>query len=173
MTKTEIDEFASMLFAANNKIVLKALSELRKSGHKEHLPALIELLNSTASLEIKTEITSILNQLKETASVEIIANAIKEDKYKGILQTLLASCWNSGLDYGKHLLLFTEVFINQPFLEAFEAYTLIDSTDGILFSAKDIATATQLLRESYPKSDTEKKPLFESLILILEDKKQA
>jgi len=171
MTKQETKNLSKLLFSADDNTVLNALSEIRKVGNVEHLPAIIDLLCSPASGKIKTEIISILNQLKDTNSVKIIAEAISNENYSDIQQILLASCWNSGLNYSSYTTIFTEIFIKSPFMVAFEAYTIIDSTDGILFSAKEISASEALLKENYASAEDDKKPLYESLLLIFEDKK--
>jgi hypothetical protein len=120
------------LFSRNTEVILQTLHSIRVQGSSEIVPHLIELLNHAQSREIDLAIIGLLNDLKQkSVRIEII-RALKNQKYEKIHQVLLASCWQSGLDYSEYLDFFVDIFISGSFEIAFEAYTVIESMEAEL-----------------------------------------
>jgi len=105
--------------------VIETIEELRFSGKSSDIPLLIELLHLSNNPEIKTKITQLFANLKESDSIPLIVEAIQNQKYSPELKELVSSCWENGLDYSNYLSLFVDLLIENDFLVAFEAYTVI------------------------------------------------
>jgi len=68
--------------------------------------------------------------LKESDTIPLIIEGIKNQKYAPELKSLIASCWENGLDYSKYIPLFVDLLIDNEFDVAFEAYTVIMNTES-------------------------------------------
>lgn len=109
--------------------VIETLEELRISGKVSDIPVLIELLHLTQNPEIKSKIIDLFGNLKESDSIPLIIEAIRNQKYAPELKDLVASCWENGLDYSQYLTLFVDLLIENDFTVAFEAYTVIINSE--------------------------------------------
>jgi len=113
------------LQSADSLKVIETLEELRISGKVSDIPMLIELLHLTQNPEIKSKITSLFANLKESDAIPLITEAIQNQKYAPELKELVSSCWENGLDYSNYISLFIDLLIDCDFNVAFEAYTVI------------------------------------------------
>lgn len=105
--------------------VIEILEELRVSGRVSDIPLLLEMLHVSQNPEIKSKITDLFANLKESDAIPLIMEAIQNQHFAPELKELLASCWENGLDYSEYLSLFVDVLIDGEFAVAFEAYTVI------------------------------------------------
>jgi hypothetical protein len=115
------------IFSADTGVAVAALKIIKEKGNKLYLPMLFDLLVSSPEDEIGTEIKSILGSVKQRDAVPVFVEALKEEKYKPIRKTLLAACWQNGLDFKEHLPLFTKLVIEEDWETGFEAFTVIDN----------------------------------------------
>ena len=154
------------LRSANPLKVTETLDELRVSGKVADIPVLIELLHSTQNPEIKTRITSLFANLKDADAIPLIISAIQNPKYAPELQKLVSSCWENGLDYSNYLSLFIDLLIENDFLTAFEAYTVIMNMTTKIEQAK-IKIETDRLEKILSVTTEEKRPLILDTIEFL------
>lgn len=117
------------LQSADSLKVIETLEELRTSGKTSDIPILIEMLHLSSNPEIKSKITDLFGNLKESNTIPMIIEAIKNQKYAPELKDLIASCWENGLDYSKYIPLFVDLMIENEMEVAFEAYTVIINTE--------------------------------------------
>ena len=125
MTPNDHKNILKGLQSADSLKVIETLEELRVSGKSADIPFLIELLHLTPDPEIKRKITDLFANLKESDAIPLIVEAIQNQKFAPELKSLVASCWENGLDYSNYLTLFVDLLIDSEFLVAFEAYTVI------------------------------------------------
>jgi hypothetical protein len=118
------------LQSSDSLIVIETLEELRNSGHASDIPVLIELLHLSADPEIKSRITHLFANLKESDTIPLIIEGIKNQKYAAELKSLISSCWENGMDYSKYIPLFVDLIIENELEVAFEAYTVIMNTEN-------------------------------------------
>jgi len=76
-----------------------AVQEMKIHGNETIVEPLIQVLSTTKSNELKQEIVDVLNNVKSSAVPEKIIACLANDKYENCRQIILASIWNSGLDY--------------------------------------------------------------------------
>ncbi len=150
-------ETLSNLQSNNSELVTETINELSESGNSAYIPILIELLHSTDNQEIKKRITRLLSELKHSDAIPLIIEAIQNKQYANELQYLVSACWENGMDYSSHLSLFIDLVIENDFMVAFEAHTVITNMTGKISKAI---------------CDTETRKIKEAILVAPEDKKQ-
>lgn len=117
------------LNSADPEKVLQTIEELRAEGRTSDFPILLEMLRVAKSPEIKAKIVNLFANLKDKGTVPLMVEAIQDEKYAPVLQQLVSSCWENGLDYTPYLPVFVDLLIEKEFLVAFEAYTVITNME--------------------------------------------
>ena len=120
-------DILSNLKSTDPEILLETITKIRDSGNSYILAELIDLLHNTELPEIKRSILNLLSELKNKESVPAFIEAIKNEKYINEHKELIACCWQNGLSYNKYLPVFIDLVINEEFLIAFEAFTVIEN----------------------------------------------
>lgn len=148
------------------------ISETIKSLRKEEpfegaIGLLTSLYNETEDKTLQRTIEEFFNDLKDqSVRSEVIAEVIKPWK-SNTISMLVASCWQSGLDYSDYLLDMIKVFLKGDFLTAIECMTVIEeSLHNTSRERKD--EIINILTESPVSHINEKAPLTLELITILE-----
>ncbi len=159
------------LLSTNTKEVLFTINKLRNTGNKNIIPNLIDLLATHKSSEVKKSVIDLLNDLKYQSAVAEIVNALESDKYLTIRTELLTVCWQSSLDFSKHINVFAEIFITGGFQESFEAFTVIESIEEKL-DANLAENAIDKLKNIAVNIEESKKELLVELVRILENKER-
>ena len=154
------------LQSADSLKVIETLEDLRVSGKSADIPFLIELLHLTPDPEIKRKVTDLFANLKESDAIPLIVSAIQNQKYAPELKSLLASCWENGLDYSNYLNLFVDLLIESDFMVAFEAYTVILNMTAKIDQTK-IDMEIDRLEVAMKTTDEQKKALILDVIDFL------
>jgi aryl carrier-like protein len=154
------------LESADSVKIIETLEELRVSGRATDIPLLIELLHLTQDSEIKSKITGLFANLKESNAIPLIIEAIQNQKYAPELKELVSSCWENGLDYSNYLTLFVDLLIENEFLVAFEAYTVITNMTAKIDQQK-IDIEIDKLEEALKWTNEQKKELILDVIDFL------
>lgn len=155
------------LRAKNPKIVLDTIAEMRKSGDKSLVPALVEVLHETKSFQVQQKIVALLNDLKDQAAAGALVAAIEADKYQRERQSLVAACWQNGLDYSAFLPVFVRLVLSESYAVAVEAFTVVENLESKPSQAHK-AEAISQLKEQSPCAPPEKQPLLVELVSVLE-----
>jgi hypothetical protein len=156
------------LNAGSINAVLGKLKELHKTGNVAILPLVLNLLDKNQNEEIAKEVFILLNELKDSKSVPVIVNHISKYPTGKYFSKLIASCWQSGLDFSSHLAVFVNCFIEGNYEVALESFTVIEEMvwrtpiDKINICRKTLADRINEISE-------EKKPLHHGLIKILDE----
>jgi hypothetical protein len=159
-------EWIKKLSTGREDVILHTLKELRKSGTNDLLPAIIDLLQTSRNHEIQSEVISFLNDLKNQSSVDIFIDNLNSHRGRHYFAKLVGACWQNGLDYSDHLEFFIDIVINEDYVSAMEAFTVIESNITRLEAAKREKLAEKIER-SQDKVTREKEPLVEELIGIM------
>lgn len=123
-----------------NETTLSAVDALIESFEKDtytekHVVSLLNYLVALHAVEDKQTIHAITKVLsfctKDFVKAPIINTVKSIDASNAIKASLLAVCWESGLDYTNHLDVFVDALIHGNEIVAIEAYTMI-----MEFSAK-------------------------------------
>jgi hypothetical protein len=146
--------------------VIETLEELRVTGKVSDIPVLIELLHLSQNPEIKSKIIELFANLKESDSIPLIIEAIRNQKYSTELKELVSCCWENGLDYSNYLTLFVDLLIVNEFLVAFEAYTVILNMVTCI-DQKKLDVEIEKLAKAMTNTSEEKKVLMLDVIDFL------
>ena len=157
--KQQIDALRS----SNRMAILETLKELRSEGDTSVLPELFNLLLIQEDEEVLGEITTLLNDLKDKESTEILAEAIANPEYEKIQTVLVAACWQNGLSYGKHISTFVDVVVSGDYSAAIEAFTVIEEAVGEL-EQEEREKLVSSLKSKLHEVEDQKKPLFAELV---------
>ena len=155
------------LRSGNKKVIIDTISDIRKRGKISILPELFELMVITEDQEVMEAAVSLLNDLKKKEVIQVIIDAISDKNYLAIRKDLVASCWQSGLDYHEHIMVFINVTLTGDYASALEAYTVIEDCIGEIKDAER-ARCAKKLNKGLEKTPDEKLPLIKELISMVE-----
>lgn len=157
------------LESKNQAEVLKALDKLAKSGSIKELPAIIKVMANLRDLNLIHQFTEFLANIKSKGAPAVMVKYLADPSCATIRTELMRACWESQLDYSPHLILFARLFITGDYVEATEAFTVIESScEDRTVSIIVIAEIISLVRNSLPDMNEEKKRLSIELISALE-----
>jgi len=165
--KSKLRSQIQSLRSGNHSAILATLKELRVHGNISILPDLFDLLLEQENEEIITEITSLLNDLKDQEGAELISRAIANPDYKEKQSSLVAACWQNRLSYAEYLDTFTEVLISGSYSAAIEAFTVIEEAIGDL-EQDQRDEVVKNLKARLKEVDEQKKSLLIELIKVIE-----
>jgi hypothetical protein len=118
------------LYANDSTIINHALDEIKQNGNSNYIPILVELLHKNEEQVIVDKILKILSEIKHTDAVPELIKAIENEKYSSIQEMLVRVCWENGLDFTNHISTFIDILINGDYMTAFEAFTVIENSEG-------------------------------------------
>ncbi|MBN1597763.1 MAG: hypothetical protein JW894_05675 [Bacteroidales bacterium] len=168
--KKFFEETKYSLSSKIDNIVLAKLRELKSSGNVSILPLILDLIADSKSEIVRSEVLSFISDLKDEKSVPVIINYIDNNKCGEHLSELIASCWQSRLNYSKYLISFARCFVNGEYQTALESFTVIEETLW-QSSVKAIEDCKKYLMDRIDEIGQIKKPLYKELIKILEEGK--
>jgi hypothetical protein len=122
----KVEEILNKLNSGRDDIILETISFLRENGNLEILPELFKLLAENPSEVLEIQISSFLNDLKSENASQIIVQSIQNNKKGSHLDKMISSCWQNGLDFSKHLKFFVDIAIEEDFLTAIEAFSVVE-----------------------------------------------
>lgn len=157
----QVKKLRSGLASTEEKEILKAVEAAREEGDARIVPDLIEVWAVTESEEIRNNILSVFNDLKNSDATEHLIEALDHPDIHD-RSDLLAVFWNSRLDGSEKIDKFTEIAVEGSYQEAFEALTAIEEMEGPF--GEDQAMEAQLwIKTYYAQGTDEKKPIIEAL----------
>ena len=161
-------EWIKSLGSINTALIMSTLHEIRNSGSVRILPYIFDLINYKTESQVRNEIIRLLGDIKNQDAVPLIVESINNHDFGEYLPTVIAACWQSGLDFSDHLKVFATLFIHADFITALEAYTVIEES---IISASDNERieCIRCLRESECLVSDEKLPLFRELRNVIEN----
>jgi hypothetical protein len=150
-------------------LVIPVLNHLRQSIHfAAYLPEVINLLHETHNDEIRRELTQFLSDIKDPGGIPQIIDALRNDRYKPIWNIITSACWQSGLNYSENLDTFIKIFLEEDYMTALEAFSVIEQSLPHLADQK-LEHYRRQLAEGLEKVTKEKAPLVREMIRIMKD----
>jgi len=162
-------ELIKDLQSSKTETVITTLKFIATEGNKELLSEVITLLHQTNNKKIQEEIITILENLKDQKSVPILIEAINDEKYIHELSILVSACWKNGLNYEDYVETFVNVFIDENFQIAFDAFTVIDNMDKL--KENNAGRCLIKIENAIKNISSDKRPLLYELTNIIKDKK--
>jgi len=155
----------------DKNIVIEGIKALRESGKPDAVINIAELLNYHKAVEVQNECIRFLNDIKDQKAVGFLVDMIKKKKNNSVLQHMVSSAWQNNLDYSEHLELFAEIALNEDYIIAYEAFTVIenniDRADGELADKVQDIISTGL-----KNAEKEKQPMLDELLHVIKDLKK-
>jgi hypothetical protein len=170
---TSINEtIIKKLYSNSTTLAISAIDEISQTGNSQYIPMLIDTLNSNTDPDIQKKIHTLLCEIKHNEAAAELVKAIENNKYSNIQQTLISACWENGLDYTPYLSTFVKLLINGDYMTAFEAFTVIENSEGML-SQTSMNEYLQQLRSALDGANDERKHLIHQTIQYLPSLLQA
>jgi hypothetical protein len=170
--KKFVGETRQALQSHDYKKVHLKIEELKSTGKVSILPFLLDLLDSDCPELIKNDVIVLAGDLKYQGGVPVIVEYIRNRKAGIYLSQLIASCWQSSLDFSHDLEVFTDCFIVEDYQTALESFTVIEE---MLWRAESqlVDSCKQMLMERINEVAPDKMTLYNELIKILEKSRTA
>ncbi len=162
----KLNRLKSALKTGNPELISHALEEIRTKGDDSYLAPLVQLLHTSNTRETKEIVYQLFNDLKNENSVDQLIALLKVEKDLDILERLVASCWQNGLNYSKHLPYFVQLVIDQEFQIAFEAFTVIENMYGKINDDVE-RLLIEKINEGIHRAEERKQYLLKGLLEII------
>jgi hypothetical protein len=160
-------EWIRTLGSSNIEQVINTLNEIRNSGSINILPFLLKMIHKNTDDLVRNEILKLVSEIRSQEAVTQITESIEQNDFGDDLPAFIAACWMSGLDFSKHLSIFTNLFIRKDYLTALEAFTVIEESLSQT-SDIDLIECLRFLREAECMMAEEKMPLYRELRKVVE-----
>ena len=157
---------------SSDKVILSMLIDLKEHGEIFYLETLMKMAIGNKSDVLKTAIVDFISDIKVKEAAPVIANFIRDNKSNESITGLVTACWQSMLDFSKHLDIFVDILIESDYKCSFEAFTVIENCISEL-SIDEINSYILKLEQASSKADKEKKPLLQEMVRLLDETKRA
>lgn len=121
------NELLKKISTNDPEAIAEAVKEIKENGDNTVISPLLDILSNQPDVHIVSGIVNLLADIKESHFREILLERIRQEKNPQIKAILLRIAWESSLDYSAHLDLFMDILLNDEFISAFEASTLIEN----------------------------------------------
>ena len=160
--KIDLD-IVNKLSSNNPDNVSSSLEIIKKKKEVDYFIAVINALSNASDKLIRNLLSNYIFNLKDESVKAIVISLIKDEKNKNILTELVSSCWQSGMNYSDHFVIFTDILIKEDFITAIEAYSVIESMLDDLNKDEKELIANKLIN-SLSLMDATKKSFVTGLI---------
>ncbi len=162
----KLSRLKSAIKSGSPELTDHALEEIKTKGDDTYIAPLIAFLHQPISKEAKENIYQLFIELKHENSVDQLINEMENETDLDILVRLVATCWQNGLNYSKHLPYFVQLIMDQEFQIAFEAFTVIENMYGKIDYDVE-ATLLAEIEKSLPMAEDRKQYLLKGLLEII------
>lgn len=162
----KLSRFKSAIKTGNPELIDHALDEIKSKGDDTYIAPLIDFLHSPVSSEAKELVYQLFIDLKHENSVAPMVRELKNEKDPVVLERLVASCWQNGLNYSKHLPYFVDLIIGEEFQIAFEAFTVVENMYGKIEGDIERRLIDRI-EKSLPDTEDRKQYLLRGLLEII------
>ncbi len=166
----KIQSIRGKLSSNDTKIVLQSLEEIKEEGEAELIPDLLQVMDSTDIKEIHSKVLEILNNLKSQSAANTLIKELDQIESPDLKNSVLSSCWKNGLDYSQHIDRLLDIFIQSEFMNALEAFTIIENSTQNL-SNPTLEQSVNKIKRNLEHINQEKRPLMMELIHLLDKRK--
>lgn len=151
--------------------VIKAIRGLESHGNNSVLEPLLNYWKTVTDSEIDRELSEFFAALKDTDSRHEIMEVLLNEETEAFRIKILASVWNSKVDFSDYLAQFVRLAAEGGFMETLECLTVIENLDGPFeeeqFFESQIALKNYL--DNRKSSSDEKAQLMSEIALIIKD----
>jgi hypothetical protein len=164
----KVKDLAQVLEKKNSILAIQAIRKLREDESFEGAIGLLAAaFEDWTDKSVRKTIEDFFNDLKDPSGRPEVIAEIKKPLSQGTISMLVASCWQSGLDYSDYIEEMVNVFLTGDYPTSIECMTVIgESAQDCSRERKDELIA--ILQDTPGVWTNEKKNLTLELIAILE-----
>jgi hypothetical protein len=167
LEKKIIDQFLGL----NDELAIALLLELRNTGGLYLVKPLLKVLISNRSESLKRTIIDFLTDIKEKEAVEMYVAFIKSNFPTERITEVLTICWQSRLEFVRHIDIFFEILITGDYQTAFEAFTVIENNIDDL-NSEELTKYISIVKKNVAKVNRDKQLLLLEMISTLDKAKR-
>ncbi|MDR1273199.1 MAG: hypothetical protein LBK12_01490 [Odoribacteraceae bacterium] len=123
-------EILQKLKSRQQELVDQAIEEIRANDDFSIVPELVETLLHASDAYLIARLTTLLADVKETGLTTLLAERLASAGREEGRANLLRVCWESALDFSGHLEVFVNLLLDEDFVTALEASTVIENLNG-------------------------------------------
>ena len=154
------------LQSADTGIVLEAIQRVKESSTVNIIPHLFELINENTQNIIKKDILQVICDIKDRNAVSVLINEISTKDFGFDTAEVIATFWQSRLDFSKYLSTFIKIFIERDYQTALEAFTVVE--ESLCNINRDIhQECIHILQANEKSISADKLPLFNEMLKLL------
>ena len=165
--KKKNTELLNRLNSSNYFVIIEALREIKEYGSINIIPHLFDLINKNTPEVIKKDILRLICDIKEQSAAPLLVDAVAKRDFGEDTSEVVATFWQSRLDFSSYLPTFIRIFIREDYQTALEAFTVIEGSLSKITS-KMQNECIDILKSSVNLISSDKKPLFYELIKVIE-----
>jgi hypothetical protein len=166
--KRKLDEQLLKKLRSGDEItILKAIHDLRSSGNLDYIPVLFEILNSSGSEAVHREMAVFFADIKDARVIPLYIQGLKDPALEGARAVIASACWQSGMDYSRHLEIFLEIFLESDYLTSLESFSVIEQSLENM-TDEEITRGREMLLDGLKQINEEKKPLARELVNLMQ-----
>ncbi len=164
-----IEQLLVDLESTKDKVVLDAIVTARAKGHKTVLPSIIILL-SHANTEVSESAKSMLYDLKDQDSIDVILNSYENTTDKPIRNILLQSLWQSNIQPVNHVSKIVKIGLDGTLEDCIEVFSIITNMiDVKIPDAEAMESIFQINSRIENIKDKAKKQLLLDVVTFLNE----
>jgi hypothetical protein len=128
-----LKQLEARLKGGNAGVVMDTITSLRsKKPCTGAMKLLSELFNTSENSMVKKHIQNFMNDMKKPSLREELIDEIKKDYKPETVKMLVASCWQSGLDYSSWASDFAMIFSTCDYETAIECFTVLEGCTHLI-----------------------------------------
>lgn len=162
----KLSRLKTAIKSGNPELIDHALEEIKERGDLSYISPLVQFLHQSYPAEIKQDIYRLFSDLKLENAVDLLIMEMEQEKDPDILEQLVASCWQNGLNYSKHLPYFVGLILDQEFQIAFEAFTVVENMYGKIEGDTE-HMLLEKIEKALPTAEQSKQYLLKGLLDII------
>ncbi len=171
----KIKQINEYLASNDEKQIKKALSGLKADGDSTVIIPLADLLLADReNQKYRKDILEIFSSLKDTSTVEIMVEVLRNEHYLPVRQLLLSTIWNTSLDYTHYMSDFVLMACEGDFLEALDCLTILENLPSEIEERHILEAQWHLkeyLEDEKPKEER-KAQIISEIALFIKDADQ-
>lgn len=160
-------QFVEVLNNASDESLIALLEGIREKGEAFMVAPIIDMLFSTNSHRVKEAIVSVLADLKNQQAADDIASAINIYLNHNDLHLLVSACWQSRINFTKHISLFINLLSTADLQTCIEASSVIENMLGC-FSEQERAQHLETLKRRCAEASDQRASLIKALVAIVD-----
>lgn len=162
----KLNRLKTAIKSGNPELMDHALDEIKNKGDETYIAPLVAFIHQNLTSVVKDKIYQLFIDLKHENSVDPLVDELKNENDPYILERMVATCWQNGLNYSKHLPFFVQLVIDQEFQIAFEAFTVIENMYGKIDSDVESILMAKI-GKSIQNADDKKQYLLKGMLDII------